>query len=194
MSVKDHLPGTTAAVAVGASQLVPLPLVDDWLASFSRRQLAKSILAKHGRRFSFEDLGALTDDGSWWGLPWRMAKNVMMFPVKKLLRPFLPWLLARDVALAVGRTLALAHTLDRQLTLGRFSDDDDVSIRREQARQLRKALDQAWANVDQRLISKTLKRIARALRRKEPVDGEMEGLLAELDRRVDLALAGSPMI
>lgn len=193
MSMKDHLPGASAAVVVGATQFVPLPFVDDWIASFSRRQLVKNILAKHGRTFPLQDLGALTDDGSWWGLPWRMAKNLALFPVKKLLRPFAPILLARAVALAVGRTLALAHTLDRQLAFGRLRDDDDAVSRRDQARQLRKALDQAWAKIDQRLITRTVKSIALALQRKTPVEGEMEGLLAELDRRVDLVLAGLPL-
>ncbi len=196
MSMKDvkaHVPGAAAAVVVGAAQFVPLPLIDDWLASFSRQRLAKDILARHGRTFSFKDISELTDDGAWWGVPWRVAKNLALFPVRKLLRPLLPFLQARAVAMAVGKTLALAHTLDRQLAFGRFRDEDDLVNRQHQARQLRKALDQAWANIDQRLIARTIKSVTLAVRRKQPVDGDMQGLLEELDRRVDLVLAGLPL-
>jgi hypothetical protein len=186
---EHHLQATGAAVVVGASRLLPLPLVDDWIASLSRRQLAKAILRRHGRRFAVSDVGAVYNDGSLLGLPWRMVKSLLLFPVKKILKPLLPFLLVRDLGLAVGRTLAFAHTLDRQLRLGLLRDDDDKATRKDQARRLRQALDTAWRGIDQRLVRRAVAGVVQKARRQEP-SAELEGFLAELDRRVDQALAG----
>lgn len=185
----EHVVAGGSALVVGAARFVPLPLVDDWLASLSRRQLVKSLLTQHGRGFRVGDLAALYNDGSLWGLPWRMVKNVVTFPVRKILKPILPFLLVRDVTLAMGRTLALAHVLDRQLRLGFFRDDETRAQHRDEARRLRVALDGAWAGVDQRLLKGALDGLWRRVRRDE-VSPELEGLFAELDRRVDERLAG----
>ena len=192
--VKQNAAAAGAAVVVAGARLLPLPLVDDWIASFSRRRLAASILRRHERKFSVRDVAALTDDGSWLGLPWRMVKSFLFFPVKKILRPLLPFLLVRDLGLAVGRTLAFAHTLDRQLRLGLLRDADDRATRRDEARRLRKALDVAWRGIDQRLVGRAVKGALQKARRTPPASSsqqsEMEGFLNELDRRVDQALAG----
>lgn len=192
--MNKHIPATGAAVVVAGARLLPLPLVDDWVASFSRRRLARSILDRHGRSFAVGDVAALTDDGSWLGLPWRVVKSFLLFPVKKILRPLLPFLLVRDLALAVGRTLAFAHTLDRQLRLGLLRDVDDRATRREEAKRLRKALDTAWQGIDQRLVGRAVKSALQKVKKPSATDAastsEMEGFLEELDRRVDQALAG----
>ncbi|HEY1099161.1 MAG TPA: hypothetical protein VGF99_09535 [Myxococcota bacterium] len=193
MPMKDHLPATGAAVVVGAAQLVPLPLIDDWIASFSRRRLIGSILKRHGRTFAARDIKALGDDGSLLGLPFHLVKSLVLFPVKKLLRPLLPVLLARDVGLAVGRTFALAHTLDRHLRLGALRNDDDVATRADEARRLRAAFDQAWKNIDQRLVVRAVKRGVLSVQKRAPIDdAEVLGLINDLDDRVDRALAGLP--
>ncbi len=189
--LNDHLVHGGAAVAVGAARFVPIPLLDDWLASMSRRQLAKSILRRHGRRFAVGDVHALYDDGWWAGLPFRMLKNVVLFPVRKILRPLLPFLLARDLGLAVGRTLALGHTLDRQLRLGLLRDDDDRAGRRDDAQRLRKALDTAWQGIDQRVVKNAVSGLSRLVKKNdEAPPPEYASFLEELDRRVDQALAG----
>ena len=184
-----HIVAGGSALVVGAARFVPLPLVDDWVASLSRRQLVKSLLAKHGRSFRVGDVAALYDDGSVWGLPWRMVKNVVTFPVRKILKPILPFLIVRDVGLAMGRTLALAHVLDRQLRLGFFRDGETRAQHRDGARRLRVALDGAWSGVDQRLVKAALAGLWRRVRQDE-VSPELEGLFAEIDRRVDERLAG----
>jgi hypothetical protein len=186
----DHVVAGGSAVVVGAARLVPLPLVDDWIASLSRRQLVRSLLRRHGRAFPVSELAPLYDDGSIFGLPFRMAKNLLLFPVRKVLKPLLPFLLARDIALAVGRTIALGHVLDRQLRLGMFAEQDGKKARREQARRLRAALDGAWSGVDRRLVQSAVS-VAWQKARSQPAP-ELEGLFAEVDLRVDRLLAELP--
>lgn len=185
-----------AAVATGAATLLPLPFLDDWILARSRRQLIASALVAHGRTFPATELRALYQDGgSWLGLPWRIAKSVALMPVKKLFRSVFFVLGLRAVALAVGRTLALGHTVDRQLRRGGFREDSSTAVRADEARRLRRALDHAWQGIDERLV----KRIAnQALERARGERGarvdtaEIEGFLAELDRKVDQALADIP--
>ena len=184
-----------AAAVVGASTLIPLPLVDDWVASLSRRQLVASTLARHGRSFAVDDLKHLYDNGgSLLGLPWRVAKAIILAPINKILKKVLIVFAARDLALAVGKTIALGHTLDRQLAFGAFANSDAPTKRRDDAQRLRKALDAALANVDVRLLQRTTSAVIARARKKsttpqDEVEREVEGFLAEIDRRVDQALA-----
>jgi hypothetical protein len=191
-NARDAATSATAAAAVAATRFVPIPVVDEWIASFSRRQLVKRILRRHDRTFAVRDLRPLTDDGSLWTLPWRLLRGFVLAPLKALVRSLVPVLLARDVAMSVGRTLALAHTLDRQLAFGLLRNDDSRAQRRDDARRLRKAFDAAWANIDQRLLKQALNNVGETIRRRAPVTVELSEVLASLDDRVDRALLGLP--
>jgi hypothetical protein len=187
-------PASTAAVVVGAAQFVPLPLVDDWIASFSRQQLARAVVRRHGRTFRVRELRALTDDGSLWTLPFRVVKGLVLAPVKKLLRPLVPFWIARDVALVVGRTFALSHVLDRHLALGGFRDDDDRSARHAEAQRVRRAFDVAWRGVDQRLVRAAIGALMKKARPGVAVDdAAVRDFYGALDERFDRALAELPV-
>lgn len=192
MELRRPLNTLGTAAIVGASTLVPLPLVDDWIASLSRRHLVATTLARHGRSVPVSDLKHLYDDGgSLIGLPWRMAKAIILAPINIILKKVLVVFAARDFALAVGKTIALGHTLERALERGGFRDEDTHEKRRDDAARLRKALDKALVGVDMRVLQRTTAAvIARA--RKKPVaaedEAEVETFLAEIDRRVDEAL------
>ena len=182
--------GATAVVV--SARFVPVPVVDNWVASFARRQIVQMLLRRHGRRCATGDLAAVYDDGSIWGLPWRMVKNVVMFPVKKLLRPLLPVLLARDLGLAVGRTIALAHVVDRQLRLGMFRDDDSKKERRAQAQRLRAAFDASFKGIDQRALRQAVGSVMARVRPStapQSESPEMQSLLSALDAAIDRHLA-----
>lgn len=180
-----------AAIATGAATVVPLPFVDDWITARSRRELVAAALRAHGRTFHVRELRALYQDGgSLLGLPWRIAKGLVLLPVKKVFRSVFFVLGIRSVALAVGRTLALGHVVDRQLRLGMFRDDDSAAARADQARRLRRALDTAWQGIDDRLVRRIANLAIARARGAQGADTEIEGFLAELDRKVDQALAG----
>lgn len=187
----DRASQAGAAVVTGAAALLPVPFVDDWLAARSRRHLIERALRSQGRSFPARELRALyQDDGSWLGLPWRVVKGLMLVPVKKLFRSVFLVLGVRDVALAVGRTLALGHTVERQLRFGMFREDAAPAVRADEARRLRRALDHAWQGIDQRLVQRAANLALERVRGGAKDAGEIEGFLAELDRRVDQALAG----
>lgn len=189
VSNADRLVHAGAAVATGAARFIPLPFVDDWVASFSRRQLVASVLKRHGRCFATSDLKGLYDDGgSLLGLPFRVAKGLVLAPIKKLFRTVFFVFALRDVALAVGKTVALGHTLDRALGLGGFRDDDTRAQRRDEARRLRKALDVAYAKIDERLVRRAANALVDRVKQQPTNDADIEGFLEELDRRVDQAL------
>jgi translation initiation factor IF-2 len=108
----------------------------------------------------------------------------------------------RDVALNVGRTLALGHTLDRMLRSGSFKNDDSVATRRHEAERLRKAFDEAFRGVDERVVRRAMAALRQQVGRaagglvgvvEVASDAEVAAFLVELDRRVDLALLGHPL-
>ncbi len=188
MSNADRLVHAGAAVATGAARFVPLPFVDDWLAALSRRQLVASILKRHGRTCATRDLKHLYDDGgSLLGLPWRVAKGLVLAPIKKVFRTVFFVFALRDAALTVGKTIALGHTLDRALRLGAFRDDASRAERRDEARRLRKALDVAYTNIDERLVRRAANALIESVKQRPAHDADLEGFLEELDRRVDQA-------
>lgn len=193
MDIERPLNNIGAAAVVGASTFVPLPLVDDWIASLSRRQLVRAALRRHGRTFVVRDVKPLYDvGGSLLGLPWRIAKGIILAPINKVLKKVLVVFAARDLALAMGKTIALGHILERELKLGAFRDSDTREQRRDQATRLRKALDAALKDVDVRLLTRAAQAlIARARGRQDGrSDVEIEGFLAEIERRVDQSMAG----
>lgn len=193
MNERDTARAAGAAIATGAATLVPLPFVDDWITARSRRELVAAALRAHGRTFHVRELRALYQDGgSLIGLPWRIAKGLVLVPVKKLFRSVFFVLGLRSVALAVGRTLALGHVVDRQIRLGMFRNDDSAAARADQARRLRRALDRAYSGVDDRLVRRVANLALERARGAHGGDGEIEGFLAELDRKVDQALADIP--
>jgi hypothetical protein len=184
-----HLGYAGAAAVVAASTFIPLPLVDDWVASLSRRQLVAAALARHGRTFSVGDLKPLYDNGgSLLGLPWRFAKGLVLLPIKKVLAKVLIVFAVRDVVLAVGKTIALGHTLERELRLGLFRDDDGRDKRRDDAARLRKALDGAYAGIDQRLVKRAATAAIARVRGAPADGGDVESFLARA-HLLELALA-----
>ncbi|MDP2340002.1 MAG: hypothetical protein Q8O67_03505 [Deltaproteobacteria bacterium] len=177
-----------SAVVVAASTFFPLPVVDEWIASVSRKQLVARALQRHGRTFAIGDVKPLYNHGSLWNLPWRIAKGILMAPINKVLKKVLFVFAIRDLVLAMGKTIALGHTLDRELRLGAFRDDDKPAFRRDAAARTKQALDHALSGVDRRLLQRAA-RAAIAQARKKPNDAaavdDVEGFLAEIDRRVD---------
>jgi len=129
----------------------------------------------------------------------------VLAPVKKVLRTVFVVLAVRDVVLEVGKTLAMGHVLDRMLRTGALPDAASAAERLAEAARLRRALDAAYAGVDQRLVRRAVAAARRlpghviARLRERLTDGavavvdaddDLSSFLQELDRRVDLALLG----
>jgi hypothetical protein len=190
----DHMGTGAVAALVGASTFIPLPLVDDWVASLSRRQLVAGALKRHDRTFPVGELKPLyTQGGTIWGLPFRFVKGLVLLPFNKILKKLLVVFAVRDVGLAVGKTIALGHTLERQLNLGMFRNDDSPATRRHDATRLQKAFSGAYQGIDQRIVLRAAKVLVTQLRQKVDPDADasqrdVEGFLEELDRRVDQRL------
>jgi len=182
----DHV-GTAALV--GASTLIPLPLVDDWVASLSRRRLVASALQRHGRTSSVRELEPLyAGGGTLWGLPFRFVKSLVLLPFDKILKKVLVVFAVRDVGLAIGNTIALGHTLERQLRLGMFRDEESPATHQDDAARLRDAFDAGYKGIDQRMVLRAAKVLVAQLRQQAGTDAnprDVEGFLQELDRRVD---------
>lgn len=194
----DHVGTAAAAAIVGASTFIPLPLVDDWVASRSLRRLVARALERHDRTFEVGEVKPLyAGGGTLWGLPFRFAKSLVLLPFNKILKKVLVVFAVRDVGLAVGKTIALGHTLERQLHLGMFGNDDSPGTRRHDAERLHEAFDAAYKGIDQRMVLRAAKVLVTQLRRKADPDADadasqrdVEGFLQELDRRVDQRLQG----
>jgi hypothetical protein len=191
MTLERNVNTLGPAAVVAASTFVPLPLVDDWIASLSRRQLVRSALRRHGRTYVVNDVKPLYDvGGSLLGLPWRIAKGIIMAPINKVLKKVIVVFAARDVALAIGKTIALGHILERELSLGAFKNEATRDERRDEAERLRKALDVALKDVDFRLLQRAATSImARARKQPAPTE-DVQGFLADIEKRVDQAMAG----
>ena len=181
------------AVVVGAATLFPIPVVDEWIAATSRRQLVNFTLRRHGRTFQTSDVRPLYSHGSWWSLPWRIVKGVVMAPINKVLKKILFVFAIRDLVLAVGKTIALAHTLERELERGGFRDDDPPAVRTAAAARVKQALDHALTGVDRRVLQRAGRAVLKQLNKKEDAAAaaDVEGFFAEIDRRVDEHLGRS---
>lgn len=182
-----------AAVATGAAALLPVPFLDDWIMARSRRQLVQAALRAEGRSFAARELRALYEDGgSWVGLPWRIVKGVALMPIKKLFRSVFLVLGARAVALEVTRTLALGHTVHRQLRQGWFRDEHSAAVRADEARRLRRALDRALQGIDERWLRQVANLVLDRVRGAALEPTAFAGFFAELDTHVDRALSERP--
>jgi len=75
----------THAVLIGLSPLIPIPFIDDLVQDDLERRLVRALADAHGLYLSQDDVEVLSDEPR---TPWleRGAKNLVLYPVKKIFR------------------------------------------------------------------------------------------------------------
>jgi hypothetical protein len=140
------------AIAAAAARFVPVPILDDVVRARATRIAVSRTLRAHARDYSSGLLEPLWEEQERRGLG-RYLKavwlRVVLFPVRKYRAIFGA---VRGVPTDVMRVLLLARTVDRRLARGELTDPDPDRLR-EQARNIRRALDQAMRGMDLRLLA-----------------------------------------
>lgn len=142
-------------IAAAAARFLPVPLLDDVVRRRAAQIAVVRTLRAHGRGHPSELVEALWDDpegahrklrGRLRGVPSRLV----LFPVRKYTAVFGA---VRGVPNDVARVVLLARAVDRRLELGELSSRDRVP---DEARALRRAVDEAIEGMDLRLLTAAL--------------------------------------
>lgn len=143
-------------IAAAAARFVPVPMLDDVVRERAAQIAVSRTLRAHGRAYSSERVGPL-----WAELPDRggigrrisaLSLKVLLFPVRKYRAVFGA---VRGVPTDVMRVLLLARTVDRRLDRGELADTDPGRLAA-QARDIRRAVDQAMDGMDLRMLTAAL--------------------------------------
>jgi hypothetical protein len=143
-------------IAAGAARFVPVPLLDDVVRGRAVRVAVSRTLRARGRDHPVGLLAPLWEqEGSGSGTSRHLralSTRVLLFPVRKYVAIFGA---VRGVPTDVMRVVLLARTVDRRLTLGELGDRDPDRLA-DQARSLRRAVDDALREMDLRLLTAAL--------------------------------------
>lgn len=139
-------------IAAASARFVPVPMLDDVIRERAVQVAVVRTLRAHGRDQSSDRLeplwGEQEEGGSGVGRRVRaLSKRVLLFPVRKYVALFGA---VRGVPTDVMRVILLARTVERRLERGELTDSDRLP---EEARALRRAVDQAIENMDLRLLT-----------------------------------------
>lgn len=138
-------------IAHAAARFVPVPMLDDVVRERAAQVAVARTLRAHGRDYSSDLLEPLWGDGEKSGGFGRQVRavslQVLLFPVRKYAALFGA---ARGVPNDVMRVILLARTLERRLERGELTDRDRLP---DEARALRRAVDEAIENMDLRLLT-----------------------------------------
>jgi hypothetical protein len=144
-------------IVAAVSRFVPVPLLDDVVKERATRLALSRTLTAAGRELPVTQLEVLYTGADGWfagvrkyavGIPGR----VVLFPVRKYVAVFGA---VKGVPSDVMAVLLLARTLHRALGRGGFTGSDPKALRRE-AKQLRRAYETAFDEMDLRLLSGAL--------------------------------------
>jgi hypothetical protein len=113
-----------SALMTGLCFLIPIPFLDDWMATRVQQRMVRSLLLHHKRSYKTVRLRVIYEGESvgcvsgCLGLLWALIVK----PLKKLFKTIFFVLAMRDVALAIGSTLFLGRCLHRSLASGKFDE------------------------------------------------------------------------
>lgn len=137
-------------IAAAATRFVPVPLLDDVLRQRAEQLAVLCTLRAHGRAADLDLLAPLWTQGSrgWTGLGRRLRRastRLLLFPVRKYTALFGA---VKGVPEDVVQVVLLGRTVDRMLDQGRLTG----ATATDDARALRRAVDDALAGTDLRLV------------------------------------------
>lgn len=143
-------------IAAAAARFVPVPVLDDVIREQAVRIAVGRTLSAHRRDYPVGLLEPLWDgEGRGGGVRRHLrslSKRVILFPVRKYAAIFGA---VRGVPTDVMRVLLLARTVDRRLARGELADPDPDRLG-EQARRIRRAVEDAMRGMDLRLLTAAL--------------------------------------
>jgi hypothetical protein len=139
-------------IAAAAARFLPVPLVDDVVRQWAARVAVVRTLRAHGREHPAELVEALWEerDPKRRGLRGRLRsvpRRLLLFPVRKYAAVFGA---VRGVPNDVARVVLLARAVDRRLELGELASPERAP---DEARALRRAVDEAVDGMDLRLLT-----------------------------------------
>ena len=141
-------------IAAATARFVPVPMLDDVIRERAAQIAVSRTLRANGRTFSTERVEPLWVVGDTGGGFARQLKDatlkIMLFPMRKYRAIFGA---VRGVPTDVMKVLLLAHTLDRRLEQGDLPPDAGPDRLAAQARDIRRAVDQAMAGMDLRMLT-----------------------------------------
>jgi hypothetical protein len=185
----DHRVARAAAIH-GAASLLPIPLLDEWIAARARRDVVEAVLREEGRARPVQELAPLYEDqGTFLQGCLMLPVKLILIPIKKILRTIFFVLAIRAVSLEVAYVLHFARAIERCLERGLFPDDQPLPVVREQAGRVRVAFERSFAGVDLLALRHALGWIVRP-RRVEQVleEKQRQGYFDAFDARFDRAL------
>jgi hypothetical protein len=149
-----HNEWVLCAIAAAASRFVPVPMVDELIATRATRTAVARTWTAHGRPACPSAVAILADDSAtFWGGVARSAARlplkVVLYPVRKVARMVTA---VRGVSTDLVGVVLLARSVDRCLTAGWFTETD-ARVLDEQARRLRRAHDQVVGTADLRVLT-----------------------------------------
>ena len=119
----NGLPHEVLVLATGLCPLIPLPFVDDWLIARLRRRLITEALSERGLKITPSETARLAADpgitlsGCLWA--------IVLWPIKKLLRMVLFFLMAKSCLDAAAETAHRLQLLEDALEAGLLPGDLD---------------------------------------------------------------------
>ncbi len=141
-------------IAAASARFVPVPMLDDVIRERAVQVAVVRTLRAHGRDYSSDRLEPLWGDVEQTGGLGKhvraLSKRLLLFPVRKYVALFGA---VRGVPTDVMRVILLARTVERRLEGGGLIDSDRLP---DEARALRRAVDQAIENMDLRLLTAAL--------------------------------------
>lgn len=143
-------------IAAGAARFVPVPLLDDVIRSRAAQVAVVRTVRAHDRHYDADLLQPLWDEPETAraaGLRRRLSAlstRLLLFPVRKYAALFGA---VRGVPTDVMRVVLLGRTVERRLEQGELSAPERVP---DEARAVRRALDEAIEGVDLRLLTAAL--------------------------------------
>jgi hypothetical protein len=142
-------------IAAAAARFVPVPLVDDVVRQRAAQVAVVRTLRAHGRDLPSEQLEALwgAPEGQRSGLRRRLRSvpgRLLLFPLRKYRAVFGA---VRGVPTDVMRVVLLARTVERRLDRGALHEGPRLD---DEARALRRAVDEAIGGMDLRLLTAAL--------------------------------------
>ncbi len=143
-------------IAVAATRFVPVPLLDDAIHLRATQVAVVRTLRAGGRSYPSKQVAALFE-GADTGGAFREAmkylrsipRRVILFPVRKYVRIFGA---VKGVPTDVMQVVLLSRAVHRALAQGRLSDDAAEDARKSEARQVRRAYDEALKGMDLSLL------------------------------------------
>lgn len=142
-------------IAAAAARFLPVPLLDDVVRRWAARVAVVRTLRAHGRELPAELVEALWEEPDqtrrgMLGRLGRVPKRLLLFPVRKYTAVFGA---VRGVPNDVARVVLLARAVDRRLELGALASPERAP---DEARALRRAVDEAVDGMDLRLLTAAL--------------------------------------